>query len=388
MNETSAAQKLDYGVGVYPSRGITLVSGTGAKVWDDQGRVYIDCATGIGVASIGHANQELVTAIRKQAERLIVCAGVFSNDVRDRCMEKIVSITPDGLDRVFLCNSGAESIEGAIKFARQSTGRSKVISAMRGFHGRTFGALSATPKRAYQDPFGPLVPEFHHIPFNRTSALERVADQDTAALILELVQGEGGVRPADRAFIERAAQLCRQLGILLVIDEVQTGFCRTGTFFACEQYELEPDILCLAKGIAGGVPMGAIVVNKNVRTAPGTHGSTFGGNPLACAAALKTIEIMERDRLAERAFALGDYFVSRLARKLPGVVRDIRYRGLMIGVELRTKATPVLKALQQQGVLALPAGTTVIRLLPPLVISKSELDYVLDKLLLNLQSSV
>ena len=376
----SSEQEKTFGIGVYVSRGITLVKGSGATVWDDQGREYIDCTAGIGVASVGHGNVELVEAIEKQARELMTCAGVFPNDARGQCMEKLVSISPDGLDRVFLCNSGAESIEGAIKFARQSTGRSNVVSAMRGFHGRTFGALSATAKKDYQEPFQPLVPGFVHVPYNRIDAFDQAINVNTAAVVLELVQGEGGVRPADREFVSAVTEFCSSRGALLIIDEIQTGFCRTGRMFACEHYGVTPDILCLAKGMAGGVPMGAILVNDKVKTAIGTHGSTFGGNPLACAAFLATAKIMEQQELAQRAAELGDEFVRRLIENRPKIVREVRHLGLMIGIELRKKATPIIKQMQDQGILVLPAGSTVIRLLPPLVIKKKQLDVVLEAL--------
>ncbi len=378
MNEVDSGElERQHSVGIYPSRGVTLVKGSGAAVWDDQGRRYIDCASGVGVASVGHANEELASAIAEQARTLMVCAGVLHNDVRAKCMAKLASITPDGLDRVFLCNSGAESIEAAIKFARQSTGRHGVVSAMRGFHGRTLGALSATHKKEYQEPFAPLLSGFAKISYNRTESLDAAVDDNTAAVILELVQGEGGVRPANAEFIRAAAQICSQRGALLVIDEIQTGFCRTGKMFACDIYDVRPDILCLAKGIAGGVPMGATVVNRKVNCEIGTHGSTFGGNPLASAAFLKVLEILERDNMADHARNLGDFAAELLAAQRIPVIREVRHLGLMIGIDLRKKATPYLQALMNHGVIALPAGPTVIRLLPPLVIDEQEMGEVI-----------
>ncbi len=366
------------GTGSYASREITLVKGSGATVWDDTGKQYIDCTAGVGVANIGHCHPELVDAIHKQAGNLIIVANAFANDVRVRCMEKLISITPSGLDRVFLCNSGTESIEAAIKFARQSTGRKSVVSTMRGFHGRSLGALSATHRKEYQEPFAPLVPGFNAVPFNRAEAMEEAVDSDTAAVILELVQGEGGVRPADAEYVSAVKQICHDSGALLIIDEIQTGFCRTGKMFTCEHFDLKPDILCLAKAMAGGLPMGAILVNHKIQTVVGTHGSTFGGNPLASAACLTAIDIMEKESLAQRAAELGDAFVSRLKEQNLPRVREIRYKGLMIGIELRKKVTPVLMELQNNGILALPAGSTVLRLLPPLVITQEQLDSVFD----------
>ena len=371
-------QETELGVGVYKSRGVSVVTGEGALVWDDQGHQFIDCTAGIGVANIGHGNLEMAEALFNQAKRLTTCAGIFPNDVRAECMAKLVDIAPAGLNRVFLCNSGAESIEGALKFARQSTGRDQVVSAMRGFHGRTMGALSATPNKSYQEPFNPLVPGFVHVPYNRIDALEAAVNDNTAAVLLELVQGEGGVRPAKREYIDGAVEICRAHGALLIIDEIQSGFGRTGKMFACEHYDVKPDMLCLAKALAGGVPMGAILVSDKIKTQVGSHGSTFGGNPLACAACLTNIRIIERDKLAEHAAKLGERFANQLKANQLSTVRDIRQLGLMIGIELKVRATPYLEKLQANGVLALPAGTNVLRLLPPLVISQTQMDEVLS----------
>ncbi|MDE0310576.1 MAG: acetylornithine/succinylornithine family transaminase [Acidiferrobacterales bacterium] len=375
---TIAELETSLGTGSYASREIALVRGSGAMVWDDTGKQYIDCTCGVGVANIGHCHPELVAAIQEQVGTIVTVASAFANDVRVRCMEKLISIAPAGLDRVFLCNSGTESVEAAIKFARQSTGRTKVVSALRGFHGRSLGALSATHRKEYQEPFAPLVPGFVAVPFNRRQAMEQAVDSDTAAVILELVQGEGGVRPAAAEYVSAVQRICHDSGALLVIDEIQTGFCRTGKMFACEHFELEPDILCLAKAIAGGLPMGAVLVNQKIRTVAGTHGSTFGGNPLASAACLAAIEVMERESLAPRAEQLGDDFVSRLREQELSQIRQIRHQGLMIGIELRQKVTPILMELQKNGILALPAGSTVLRLLPPLVITQAQLGHLLD----------
>ena len=379
-----------YSIGIYGLRGIELESGRGAVVEDYDGNEYIDCTAGVGVASVGHANAELVEAIKEQAATLMTCINTIGSGMREHCMETLVSIAPGrDLSRVYLCNSGAESIEAALKFARQSTGRKNFVSAMRGFHGRTFGALSATAKREYAEPFSPLVPGFAHAPFNNIDAFDRLIDDQTAGVVLELVQGEGGVRPAKKEFVSEVARLCSERGALLIIDEIQTGFCRTGRMFACEHYDVSPDILCLAKGIAGGVPMGAVLVNHKVQTTVGSHGSTFGGNPLACAACLTVIKIMRRDQLARRARRFGDAFVREFCKDQPRIVREVRHLGLMIGIELRTKATPYIKKLQDQGVLVLPAGSTVIRLLPPLIIKYDQLTEVRLKLtsVLNSESA-
>ena len=371
-----------YALPIYPRRGVTIVRGEGALLWDDQGSEYLDCAAGVGVASIGHANPAVAAALAHQAESLITCPGIFFNDTRGRLMKKLVEVTPPGLERVFLCNSGTESTEAAIKFARKTTGRNGLVTAMRGFHGRTLGALSATFK--YRDAFEPLLPNCSFVPLNNIDKLDAAIDDNTAAIILEPVQGEGGVRPANADYLAGARQLCDERGALLIIDEVQTGFCRTGAFFACQHHDLSPDILCLAKGIAGGVPMGAVVCSEGIDPGIGTHGSTFGGNPLACAAALAAIEFMQTQKLAEQARVKGEYFSSQFNAHLPERVRDARQIGLMIGIELKEKATPYLQALLNHGILALPAGPTVIRLLPPLVITQEQLDTVIDKLRLVL----
>ena len=377
----------EFDIGVYARRGITLVRGSGALLWDDQGKQYIDCATGIGVASIGHGNRAVARAITEQAETLITVAGVFYNDVRAKCLEKLVAITPEGLNRTFLCNSGAEAIEGAIKFVRQTTRRTDIVSAMRGFHGRTYGALSATHKKDYQEPFAPLVPGFHSVPYNNIEALEKSVSDSTAAVILELVQGEGGVRPAALEYVAAAQSICRERGAILVVDEIQTGFCRTGKMFACEHHQLAPDVLCLAKAMAGGLPMGAILVNDRIQTQKGTHGSTFGGNPLASAAFLATVKFMEQHKLAERALRLGEMAAEYLKRQNVPLIREVRNLGLMIGIEVKVKVTPILNQLQERGIIALPAGSTVIRLLPPLVIEERELMEALGVIVDTLNSS-
>jgi acetylornithine/LysW-gamma-L-lysine aminotransferase len=367
-----------YGFEVYPKRDLTIVRGEGASLWDDGGREYIDCAAGVGVANVGHAHPAVARAVAEQAATLITCPGVFYNDVRGRLMQTLVELSPARLTRAFLCNSGTEANEAAIKFARHATGRQGFVCAMRGFHGRTLGALSATHK--YREQYEPLLPGFGFVPFNNLDKLDRAVDDGTAAVVLEIVQGEGGVRPGKAEYFEGVRRICDERGALLIVDEVQTGFCRTGRMFACEHFEVQPDLLCLAKAMGGGVPIGAVLAADTVPPAVGMHGSTFGGNPLACAAALATIETMQAEDLAAAARAAGERFragldVSRLSR-----VRELRQIGLMIGIELKEKSRPYLEALMEHGVLALPAGPTVIRLLPPLVITDEQIDTVLQAL--------
>jgi acetylornithine/LysW-gamma-L-lysine aminotransferase len=364
---------------LYPKRDITLVRGQGATVWDDTGKSYIDCTTGVGVASLGHANPQVAEAISSQAETLITCAGIFYNDTRARLLEKLVTIAPSSLTRAFLCNSGTESMEAAIKFARHASGKSEFVCAMRGFHGRTMGALSATFK--YRDQFEPLLSGFSFVPFNNIDKLRGAVSETTAAVILEPVQGEGGVRPADPEYMSAVQALCSERNVLFIVDEIQTGLCRTGSMFASEHFAISPDILCLAKALGGGVPIGAVLTSDRITRAVGMHGSTFGGNPLACAAALATIDFMQAHNLDDRARAMGDYFAERFRANQPARVRDLRQIGLMIGIELKEKATPHLLALMEKGVLALSAGPTVIRLLPPLTVTRDELEAVIDALL-------
>ncbi|MCD6519032.1 MAG: aspartate aminotransferase family protein [Anaerolineae bacterium] len=366
-----------YTSGAYPKREVAIVRGKGARLWDAQGKEYIDCVAGHGVALIGHSNPAVVQAIQEQASRLITCPEVFYNDVRARLLERLISIAPDGLERAFLCNSGAEAVEAALKFARLSTGRPGIVAAMRAFHGRTMGALSATWNPKYRDPFLPLVPGFSHVPFNNLEAMAQAVDENTAAVILEVVQGEGGIHIADKEYLQGVQALCRERGALLIIDEVQTGFGRTGKLFACQHFDLQPDMLCVAKGIAGGVPMGAVLLGPRVQNIkPGIHGSTFGGNPLACAAALATIDYILEHNLPLEAARKGAWALKKLQEIDARIIRQVRGLGLMIGIDLRKRVTPYLRALMKRGVLALPAGRTVLRLLPPLVISQEELGQV------------
>ncbi len=370
-----------HGSGAYSKRNLTLVRGAGATLWDDEGRVYIDCAAGHGVANLGHCHPRVVAAIQAQAARLITCQEAIHNDQRALLLAELAAALPAGLDRIFLCNSGAEAVEAGIKLARAGTGRAEIVAAMRGFHGRTFGALSATWESHYREPFAPLVPGFRHVPFNNLDALDAAVTHETAAVILEVVQGEGGVRPATHDFLQGAQAICRERGALLIIDEVQTGFGRTGRMWAVEHHDLAPDLLLLGKAIAGGVPMGAVAIGPRVAAfQPGTHGSTFGGNPLACAAARATLAVIREERLVERAAAKGAWLRERLTAMTHRRVREVRGLGLMIGIELRERAAPFIAALQERGVIALPAGPTVIRLLPPLVITDEQLESVVAAL--------
>jgi acetylornithine/LysW-gamma-L-lysine aminotransferase len=379
--ENTQARETRHTSGLYAKRDLTIIRGEGATLYDDQGNAYIDCVGGQGAANLGHAHPAVVAAITQQAQTLISCPEMFYNDVRATFAEKLVAIAPVGMGRVFLCNSGTEAVEAALKFARYSTGRTGIIAAMRGFHGRTMGALSATWNKKYRQPFAPLVPDFHHFPYNKLDRLDALVDENTAAVLVEVVQGEGGVHLGDAEFLQGAQALCRERGALLIIDEIQTGFGRTGKMFAFEHHGLTPDIVTLAKSIAGGVPMGAVLLGERVAPLrPGLHGTTFGGNPLSAAAGIAALDALVDDNLPENAAALGAYLLEHLHQIESPLIREIRGVGLMIGIELKTKVAPYLAAMTENGVLALSAGMTVIRLLPPLVITRAQVDQVADVL--------
>jgi LysW-gamma-L-lysine/LysW-L-ornithine aminotransferase len=369
--------------GVYLKRDLTIVRGKGARLWDEAGSVYIDCVGGQGSANLGHCHPAVVAAIRAQTEQLITCPELFHNSLRAEYQAALCAAA--GMARVFLCNSGTEANEAALKFARVLTGRAQVVATMRGFHGRTMGALSATWEKTYREPFAPLVPGFTHVPYNNIERLAEAVTDETAAVLLEVVQGEGGVHPAQDGYLQAAQAICREHGALLIIDEVQTGFGRTGYLFAHERDGIQPDLLCVAKSMAGGLPMGAVLIAERLGALnPAVHGSTFGGNPLACAAALATLETLtlpqsNDETLITRARRLGDGALDYLRANVPtSAAREVRGRGLLIGIELRGKVAPVLRALQARGVLALPAGATVLRLLPPLVIDETDLQTALE----------
>ncbi|MEM7335909.1 MAG: aspartate aminotransferase family protein [Chloroflexota bacterium] len=378
-----------YTSGVYGKRPFTMVRGEGATLWDENGRSYIDCGAGISVANVGHSHPVVTAAITSQASTLLNCPEMFYNDQRAQFLSRLAAILPGDLDRIFLCNSGTEAIEGAIKFARLSTGRSEVISTVRGFHGRTMGALSATHNKKYRQPFMPLISGFSHVPFNKIEAMETAVTDQTAAVIVEIVQGEGGVRPGSRSYFQALRKLCADRGALLILDEVQTGYGRTGSMFACEQMGIVPDIICLGKAIAAGVPMGAIGLGGRVTDLPkGSHGSTFGGNPLACAVANAVLDIYEAEGLVERSAQLGARLLEKLQAIQSPIIRDVRGMGLMIGIELRQRVMPFVLALMAEGIVVLNAGPNVLRLLPPLVISEAELDVVVERITAVLQPEV
>ena len=364
-----------------PKRAPTFVRGSVATLWDDEGTEYIDCGASFGVGNLGHCHPAIVEAITAQARELIHVGPTFGTDAKSAFTEKLLSIAPRNLRRVFLSNSGSEAVEAAIKFARAATGRTKIVAAMRGFHGRTMGALSATWRREFREAFEPLVPGFEHVPFNDVEALRTKVGPDTAAVILEAVQGEGGVHVASPEYLPAAWEICDDAGALLILDEVQTGMGRTGRMFAAERWGVEPDLLTLAKSLAGGVPIGATLATEAVEERfHGSHNSTFGGNALACAAGSAAIDVVVRERLWERAESLGTAAMEEIRSLDAPAVREVRGLGLMIGIELRGKAAPVLQALQDERVIAIGGGSSVVRLLPPLVIPEAQWAFAIDAL--------
>jgi acetylornithine/LysW-gamma-L-lysine aminotransferase len=365
----------------YARKQVTIARGKGVLVFDEEGKEYIDCTGSYGTCIVGHAHPRVAEAIADQARKLISSHGSTYNDARARLVSKLLTITPNGMNRFFLSNSGAESVECAIKLARKSTSRRKIVAIKGGFHGKTHGALSATWDSKYRKSFEPLVPDFTHIPFNNEEAAKDNISQETAAVLVEPIQGEGGIRVATAAWLSLLRDLTQDADALLVADEIQSGFGRTGRMFACDHYGITPDILCLGKGIASGLPLAVTVANDEIMgsLAVGEHTSTFGGNPVACAAAEATISVLLEEHLVENSARVGEYFKDRLLemQKQLRIVREVRGMGLMLGVELRFDVHSILQTALRQGVILLDAGRNVVRFLPPLSIQESHVDLVL-----------
>ncbi len=361
---------------------IDVVRGKGAFVYDSEAREFIDCTGSYGTCIVGHAHPKVARAICEQASKLISCHASTYNDARARFLLSIESISPPGLDRVFPSNSGAEAVECAIKLARKRTGRRKIVAMKGGFHGKTHGALSATWDGKYRKSFEPLVPDFVHVSFGDSEAAKVAVDQDTAAVLVEPVQGEGGVRVPPPDWLAILRDLTEERGALLIADEIQTGFGRTGKMFACDHYGVVPDILCLGKGIASGLPIGLTIASDDVMSALliGEHTSTFSGNPIVCAATSATIEVLSGEHLIERAQKNGEYLKSRLREiaEQNRIVREVRGLGLMLGMETRFDVHQILTSALARGVLLLDAGRNIIRFLPPLCIETDQIDRVVS----------
>jgi acetylornithine aminotransferase len=376
---------------LFPNYGrwpIRITKGEGNYLWDEAGNRYLDLVSGIAVTSLGNVPPQVKVKVQEQLDTLWHCSNLFEIPVQEKLAEKLTSLTCG--NRAFFCNSGAEANEAAIKLARryqqkvQKQNRYEVITFEQSFHGRTLATLTATGQAKVKDGFDPLPEGFVTVPYNDAEALSAAITEKTCAIMLEMVQGEGGVHPASPEFVEHIKALCAEHDLLLIVDEVQTGIGRTGKWFAYQHYNVEPDIITMAKGLGSGFPIGAIVGKEKLAEAfgPGTHGTTFGGNPLACAAGLATLETIEENEYLARVEEMGAYFIEKLnglSEARPDVV-NVRGKGLMIGVELAFEAAPVVAKMREQGILLLQAGPNVLRLLPPFTIEKEEIDHAAQAL--------
>ena len=363
---------------------VTVEKGKGSHVWDVDGKEYIDCMGGYGVALVGHQNERVVKAIKEQVDKIITVHSSLYNKTREEFLKILIGLAPKNLTQVHLNNSGAEAIEAAIKFARKFTGKKGMVAMKGSYHGKTFGALSLTFHPKYRKAFQPLVEKVSFASFGDIESLRSVIDDDTAFVILEPIQGESGIIVAPDGFLQDVRKLCDEKGILLIFDEIQAGLGRTGRLWACDHWNTAPDIMCLAKGIAGGVPMGATLVRADILALinKGEHSSTFGGNPLSCAAGIAALKALTEDGLVENSEKMGKIFregLERLKEKHP-IIREIRGKGLMIGVELKFDVRDILMNLIKDGILMLYSGRNILRILPPLVISEEDITKVLQSL--------
>ncbi len=362
---------------------VAFREGRGMRLWDLEGKEYLDFLAGIAVDVLGHCHPRHVAAIHAQAARLIHVSNLFQVAEQAELGRLLVEVTGIPGGQALFCNSGAEACEGAIKLARKA-GRARqgrnvfeIIVASRSFHGRTMGALSATTNPKYQEGFEPLVPGFVEVPFNDLGAVERAITPRTAAVLMEPVQGEGGIYPASDEFLIGLRRLCDDRGLLLVLDEIQCGFGRTGRWFAYQHAGVTPDVVTLAKGLGGGVPIGALVARRAVAEAfqPGTHGTTFGGNPLACAAAIAVVQTIQDENLVARASEMGDYLMARLRdlTKTAPAITEVRGRGLMVAAELTVPSDQVVAACLARGLLVNNVRPTAVRMVPPLIVGRAEI---------------
>jgi acetylornithine/LysW-gamma-L-lysine aminotransferase len=366
---------------LHVDRGISLARGEGCYLWDDQGRRYLDLMTNYGVNLLGHAHPHVNAAIDRQASLLTNAHQSFDTPARQEFLDTLAGFLPSSLSRMSFANSGAEAVEAAMKYTRVATGRTRIIATHRAYHGRTFGALSATSDAKYREPFMPMLEGTRHVPFDNLPAIAEALNDSTAAVIIEPIQGEGGIRVPTDGYLRGLRELCTANGSLLIIDEIQTGF-RTGAPLAFTREGIVPDILCLSKSIANGLPIGVTIVTEPVseRVPKGSHGGTFSGNPLVCAAGAATLHVLADDSLHARAGEKGERFQQRVRELGLSQIREVRGRGLLLAVELKKPATPVIKAMQEHGVLVLPAGGTVIRFLPSILIEDAQLDEGIDAL--------
>lgn len=374
----------DYMGNLYQRFPVTIEKGVGAHVWDIDGKEYIDCMGGYGVAIVGHQNKRVVKAIKEQVDKIITVHSSLYNKTREEFLKTLISLAPKGLTQVHLNNSGAEAVEAAIKFSRKFTGKKGMVAMKGSYHGKSFGALSITFNPKYKKPFEPLVEKVSFASFGDIESLRSTIDEDTAFVILEPIQGESGINVAPEGFLQDVRKLCDEKGILLIFDEIQAGLGRTGRLWACDHWNTAPDILCLAKGIAGGVPMGVTLTRPDILASmsKGEHSSTFGGNALSCAAGIATLHALTQDGLIENSDKMGKLFREGLQKlkEKHTMIREIRGMGLMIGVEMKFEVKDILMGLIKEGVLMLYSGRNILRILPPLVITKEDITKVLEAL--------
>ncbi|MDD3717176.1 MAG: acetylornithine transaminase [Actinomycetota bacterium] len=387
--EKARGQEREFLMENYSRLPVLFTHGHGTRLWDDGGREYVDFVSGLGACVAGHCHAEIIAAVARQVSQLIHVSNLYFTQPQGELAERLAGCT--FADKVFFCNSGTEANEAAIKLARKfmrevrGEERYKVVSALKSFHGRTYGSLAATGQPAKAGPFLPLPQGFDHVPFNDLEALEEAVDEATCAVLLEPVQGEGGVYVADEPYLRGAREICNRKGALFILDEVQTGMGRTGTLFAHEQYGITPDVMTVAKGLAGGLPIGAVLATEEAAGgfAPGDHGSTFGGNPVVCAAALALMMVLQEEQLVDNAARVGSHFERRL-RDLEGStgeIREVRGKGLMLAIELkRSAAREVVLACLERGYVVNNIGGEILRFLPPLSISTHEVDGLVEVL--------
>ncbi len=361
---------------------VNLAKGKGARVWDTNGKEYIDCMGGYGVALVGHCNDRVVAAIKKQADTLITAHMSVYNNTRLEFMEKMSTVAPAGLTKMFFTNSGAESVEGALKFARKYSGKPGVIAMNGAYHGKTFGALSVTYNEKYRKSFTPLLEGMKFVPYSDPAKLEEAIDDTIGAVIVEPIQGETGIIVPPDDLLPKIREICSRRNIVLVYDEIQAGLGRTGKMWAGENWNTVPDIMCLAKGIAGGIPMGLVLAKPEIMDAMklGEHSSTFGGSPIACAAGSATMDALTEDKLVQNAAKVGSYFKDQLIglKERHKIIREVRGLGMMLAVELRFEVRDVLFDGIRNGLLMLYSGRNIIRLLPPLVMDETTVSRAVD----------
>jgi len=379
-----------YIMNTYTRYPVVLRKGRGMKVWSSDGKEYLDFVGGVAVNILGHCHPRVVVAIQKQAQRLIHVSNYYYIEPQIKLAKLLVEHS--FADKVFFCNSGAEAIEAAIKLARKYAkeqvhpNRFEIIAAKNSFHGRTLAAITASGQEKFQKGFEPLVPGFKHVPFNDIQAMREAMTDQTCAILLEPIQGEGGVRVADPNYLKEVRDLCNEQNILLILDEVQTGMGRTGKLFAHEHFGITPDIMAIAKGLGGGVPIGAMLATDKVASGfqPGNHASTFGGNPLVCAAGVATLDtILEDGFILDQCNRMSAYFIGRLEllrTKFPALVKEVRGRGLLLGMELTTEGDPIVRACLEKGFLINCAAGTVLRFIPPLIVQRKDIDQLVDAL--------